>query len=254
MARAWGRILVKLLGKPTCRMGKWLLGLTQAFLQYRTLMPFMQTFAASTVVVLCRLGTIALLFAPVVGWVAFNMAQPFFNQMNRMTEIQQEAAGASAGGRKKRGLAGAVGLGAALSMAAAQQADAATELSQLAASDNRCAQHWGHCCVHLCVLGPCMRFCAVCWGSARPPALCWGHAWSCTLCQGHAWVLHFVPGPCRVPAICAGAMQGSCTLRWGHTGFLHFVLGPYRVPALCPRACVTPEQPQEYSSRVNATM
>jgi hypothetical protein len=39
--------------------------------------------------------------------------------------------------QKKRGLAGAVGLGAALSMAAAQQAEAATELSQLAASDNR---------------------------------------------------------------------------------------------------------------------
>jgi photosystem II PsbY protein len=87
-----------------------------------------------------RLGTIALLFAPVVGWVGFNMAQPFFNQMNRMNEIKSEAAGASAGGRKKRGLAGAVGLGAALSMAAAQQAEAATELSQLAASDNRCAQ------------------------------------------------------------------------------------------------------------------
>jgi hypothetical protein len=85
----------------------------------------------------CRLGTIALLFAPVVGWVGFNMAQPFFNQMNRMNEIKSEAAGASAGGRKKRGLAGAVGLGAALSMAAAQQAEAATELSQLAASDNR---------------------------------------------------------------------------------------------------------------------
>jgi hypothetical protein len=73
----------------------------------------------------------------VVGWVGFNMAQPFFNQMNRMNEIKSEAAGASAGGRKKRGLAGAVGLGAALSMAAAQQAEAATELSQLAASDNR---------------------------------------------------------------------------------------------------------------------
>jgi hypothetical protein len=43
----------------------------------------------------------------------------------------------------QRGLAGAVGLGAALSMAAAQQAEAAAELSQLAASDNRCAQQLG---------------------------------------------------------------------------------------------------------------
>jgi hypothetical protein len=207
-------------------MGKWLLGLTQAFLQYRTLMPFMQTFAASAVFVLCRLGTIALLFAPVVGWVAFNMAQPFFNQMNRMTEIQQEAAGASAGGRKKRGLAGAVGLGAALSMAAAQQADAATELSQLAASDNRCAQQLGAllrtslCAGALhaflrCVLGICQAFCIV---------------------LGPCMVLHLVPGPCMGPALCAGAMQGSCTLCWGHAEFLHFVLGPCRVPALCAGA------------------
>jgi photosystem II PsbY protein len=84
----------------------------------------------------CRLGTISLLFLPAIGWVAFNMAQPFFNQLNRMNEIKEEAAGAS-GGRKKRGLAGAVGLGAALSTMAAQQADAATELMQVAASDNR---------------------------------------------------------------------------------------------------------------------
>ncbi len=83
-----------------------------------------------------RLSTISLLFLPALGWVAFNMASPFFNQMNRMTELKGEAAGSSAG-RRKRGLAGAVGLGAALSMAAAQQADAATELAQLAASDNR---------------------------------------------------------------------------------------------------------------------
>jgi photosystem II PsbY protein len=87
---------------------------------------------------LCRLGVISLLFLPALGWVAFNMAQPAFNQLNRMNEIKGEAA--SSGGRKKRGLAGAVGMGAALSMMAAQQADAATELSQLAASDNRCVR------------------------------------------------------------------------------------------------------------------
>jgi photosystem II PsbY protein len=85
----------------------------------------------------CRLSTISLLFLPALGWVAFNMAQPFFNQLNRMSEIKEEAVPARAGGKKKRGLAGAVGMGAALSMMAAQQADAATELSQLAASDNR---------------------------------------------------------------------------------------------------------------------
>ena len=85
-----------------------------------------------------RLGTISLLFLPALGWVAFNILQPAFNQLNRMNEIKGEAA--SSGGRKKRGLAGAVGMGAALSMMAAQQADAATELSQLAASDNRCVR------------------------------------------------------------------------------------------------------------------
>jgi photosystem II PsbY protein len=84
-----------------------------------------------------RLATISLLFLPAVGWVAFNMAQPALNQLNRMNEIKEEAAPARAGGKKKRGLAGAVGMGAALSMMAAQQADAATELMQVAASDNR---------------------------------------------------------------------------------------------------------------------
>jgi len=75
---------------------------------------------------------------PAIGWVGFNILQPALNQLNRQNEIKAEAQGAtSSGGRKKRGVAGAVGLGAALSMAAAQQADAATELSQLAASDNR---------------------------------------------------------------------------------------------------------------------
>uniref|UniRef100_A0A383V2Z3 Uncharacterized protein n=1 Tax=Tetradesmus obliquus TaxID=3088 RepID=A0A383V2Z3_TETOB len=84
-----------------------------------------------------RLGTIALLFAPVVGWVGFNIAQPALNQLARQNEIKEEAASASSSGRKKRGVAGAVGLGAALSLFAAQNADAASELSQLAASDNR---------------------------------------------------------------------------------------------------------------------
>jgi photosystem II PsbY protein len=85
----------------------------------------------------CRLATISLLFLPAIGWVAFNMAQPALNQLSRMNEIKEEAVPAGAGGKKKRGLAGAVGMGAALSMLAAQQADAATELSQLAATDNR---------------------------------------------------------------------------------------------------------------------
>jgi len=48
------------------------------------------------------------------------------------------ADGAPAKGGKRRGVAGAVGLGAALSLAAVQSADAATELAQVAASDSRC--------------------------------------------------------------------------------------------------------------------
>ena len=90
----------------------------------------------------CRLGTISLLFLPALAWVGFNMLQPATNQLNRMNEIKEATAGASTG-RKKRGVAGAVGLGAALSLFAAQNAEAATELSQLAASDNRCAWRLG---------------------------------------------------------------------------------------------------------------
>lgn len=84
---------------------------------------------------------LALLFIPALGWVAFNILQPALNQLNRQNEIKEDAKASSgrAGGRKKRGLAGAVGLGGALSIMAAQQAEAATELSQLAAGDNRCA-------------------------------------------------------------------------------------------------------------------
>jgi photosystem II PsbY protein len=87
-----------------------------------------------------RIGTIALLFIPALGWVAFNIVPPLFNQLNRMGELAEDAKGSTPKpkGKKKRGFATAVGLGAALSLAAAQQADAATELSQLAASDNRC--------------------------------------------------------------------------------------------------------------------
>jgi hypothetical protein len=82
-----------------------------------------------------RLGTISLLFLPALGWVAFNMLGPLTNQLNRMSEMASEDA--KPAGKKRRGVAGAVGLGAALSLAAAQQADAATELAQLGASDGR---------------------------------------------------------------------------------------------------------------------
>jgi photosystem II PsbY protein len=84
----------------------------------------------------CRIGVLSLLFIPALGWVAFNILQPALNQLNRMSEIKDDAKSSSSSGRKKRGLAGAVGMGAALSMFAAQQAEAATEVAQLA-GDNR---------------------------------------------------------------------------------------------------------------------
>jgi hypothetical protein len=50
----------------------------------------------------CRFGTISLLFLPALGWVAFNMAQPAFNQLNRMNEIKEEAVGATGGKARRR--------------------------------------------------------------------------------------------------------------------------------------------------------
>jgi hypothetical protein len=43
----------------------------------------------------CRLGTIALLFLPVIGWVGFNILQPALNQLNRQAEIKEEASGST---------------------------------------------------------------------------------------------------------------------------------------------------------------
>jgi len=82
----------------------------------------------------CRAATLALLFVPAVGWVAFNILQPFFNQMGRMQEMNEDAT--SGGKGKRRGVAAAAGLGAALAAMAADQADAAQEVMQLA-GDNR---------------------------------------------------------------------------------------------------------------------
>jgi photosystem II PsbY protein len=66
--------------------------------------------------------------------VGFNMLQPLNNQLDRMSEMNAAPAPKAA---KRRGVASAVGLGAALSLFAAQHAEAATEVAQLAASDNR---------------------------------------------------------------------------------------------------------------------
>lgn len=56
---------------------------------------------------------------PAVGWVLFNILKPALNQVNKM--------------KGAKSVAGAVGLGAAASLLAAPQADAAQEVAQLAA-------------------------------------------------------------------------------------------------------------------------
>jgi hypothetical protein len=48
----------------------------------------------------CRLATISLLFLPAVGWVAFNILQPAFNQLNRMSEKNAETG--AAGAKRRR--------------------------------------------------------------------------------------------------------------------------------------------------------
>ncbi|KAG1661186.1 hypothetical protein FOA52_005992 [Chlamydomonas sp. UWO 241] len=77
-----------------------------------------------------RVSVLATLFVPALGWVGFNILGGLNNQLGRMADMKDDA---------KPSVAGAVGLGAAASMLFAQNADAATELSQLAASDSRVA-------------------------------------------------------------------------------------------------------------------
>jgi photosystem II PsbY protein len=76
-----------------------------------------------------RLGIIALLFVPVVGWVGFNILQPALNQLDAMS-------GAGAKAPKKatlrRSVAAGLGLAAA-SLFAVQSADAASEVRAWAA-------------------------------------------------------------------------------------------------------------------------
>ncbi|GAX82600.1 hypothetical protein CEUSTIGMA_g10026.t1 [Chlamydomonas eustigma] len=76
-----------------------------------------------------RLGVIAALFVPALGWVGFNMLQPALNQLNKMAEERETA---------QRGVISAVGLGAAASMLLlADSASAASEVAQVAESDAR---------------------------------------------------------------------------------------------------------------------
>lgn len=76
-----------------------------------------------------RLGILGLLLVPALGWVAFNIFGPATRQLASMSADAPSKT-------RRKGVAAALGLTAA-SMLAAQQADAATELAQLAAADNR---------------------------------------------------------------------------------------------------------------------
>jgi len=76
-----------------------------------------------------RVLVIATLFVPIVGWVLFNIGGPALNQF-------QDVAAKSSSSTKKRGLIGATALSAG-SLLAVQSADAAKEVSQLAAGDSR---------------------------------------------------------------------------------------------------------------------
>ncbi len=85
-----------------------------------------------------RLGIILTLFVPALGWVGFNILSGLNAQLALMDE---RAVGPEARSLKlKRSVAGAVGLGAAALLASAQSAEA-SEVMQLAASDNRQVAH-----------------------------------------------------------------------------------------------------------------
>ncbi|MEW5297664.1 MAG: hypothetical protein WDW36_000859 [Sanguina aurantia] len=91
-----------------------------------------------------RIGAIATLFVPVLGWVGFNMLQPLAAQLETAKAFAQDAepeqakpSKAKKAGKKVRSLAGAVGMGLATSMLVSEQAQAATEVAQLAESDTR---------------------------------------------------------------------------------------------------------------------
>ena len=84
-----------------------------------------------------RFGLIFLLFAPVLGWAAYNILQPALGQLDKMSSRSGASVVKKArAALKKRGVAAGVGLGAAFSLLLAERASAANEVAQLAA-DNR---------------------------------------------------------------------------------------------------------------------
>jgi Photosystem II protein Y (PsbY) len=89
-----------------------------------------------------RLGIIALLFVPVVGWVGFNILQPALNQLDAMSQ-----SGGKKVATKKRGVAVGLALTAA-SLLYGESANAVNEVSFISLCI--CA-FWPHAC-DLCSL------------------------------------------------------------------------------------------------------
>ncbi|CAI5482130.1 unnamed protein product [Closterium sp. Yama58-4] len=69
-----------------------------------------------------RAGSLLIVLLPALGWVLFNILRPALNQLDKM--------------KGKKGIAAALGLGAA-GLLAAPQAEAAQQIAELADSDNR---------------------------------------------------------------------------------------------------------------------
>ena len=86
---------------------------------------------------------------PQLGWVLFNILGPFQNQLSAMSEKNEKSAS------KKRSVAAGLGLGAA-SLLAAQNADAAQQVADLAAGDNRVG-------ILATLAVPAVSFDACCW-------------------------------------------------------------------------------------------
>ncbi|KAG2431767.1 hypothetical protein HXX76_009263 [Chlamydomonas incerta] len=72
-----------------------------------------------------RVGILATLLVPVLGWVGFNIFGSLQAQLDQMDA------------KNKRAVPAAIGMGAAASLLFAQSAEASTEIATLAASDNR---------------------------------------------------------------------------------------------------------------------
>jgi len=90
-----------------------------------------------------RLGAVALILLPAVGWVLFNILGPAKNQLDGMRANKPRTVAPKRKPtkviRRKRGVVAGLGL-AASGLIAAQSADAATMVGQVADADNRL---WG---------------------------------------------------------------------------------------------------------------